>query len=64
MALGEATDSVREKIKTPMPRLTQSRGRGVSWVGGGVQVVVHHWNVEVNHYIIHTRKRSVLFHMF
>ena len=45
-----------------MPRLTQ-RGVGVSWVGG-VQVVVHHWKVEVNHYIIHTRKRSVLFHMF
>ena len=45
-----------------MPRLTQ-RGVGVSWVGG-VQVVVHHWNVEVNPYIIHTRKSSVLFHMF
>ena len=37
MALGEATDSVREKIKTPMPRLTQSRVAGgkLGWGGAG-----------------------------
>ena len=32
-----------------MSRITQ-RG-GVSWVGG-MQVMVHHWNMEVNHYIM------------
>ena len=34
-----------------MSRITQTGGTGGK-LGGGVQVMVHHWNMEVNHYIM------------